>query len=220
MKFKYLFIVGILLSLYSCSSIKVLNSWKSDDFSEMKTKNILVIARTKDKSARIALENELVSNLKNEGLQASASYKMYSMLEPDKKISEKRADSIKQVLKEKGFNGIVLTVVKDVEKFTKTEVTNDNDFYAGGMYYPSYYRGFYGYYVHPMSYVPYSYSYDTNKEIKTYTSANYVLETVVYNLDNEKEKQLVGIVSTRIEEPSDIDKTSKNYVDKIVKRFQ
>lgn len=220
MKLKYFLIALIAVSFSNCSSVDVLNSWKSDDFSVMKEKNILAIARTKDKSIRIAFEDELVTKLQEEGYKASASHKMFSMLDPDAKISEERAESIKKMFKEKGYDGVILTVVKEVEEFTKSVVTDDNEFYGGAAVYPRYYRGFYGYYMHPMSYVPYNYSYDSNKEIKTYTAENYVLETVVYNLDNEKDKQLVGIVTSKIEEPSDVYKTSKDYISKIVKRLK
>ena len=220
MKFKYICIVAFVTLFSSCSSIEILNSWKSESMSEMKSKKILAIARTNDNSARIIFENELVEELKKQGFSASSSYKMFSILDPKQKISPEKAESLKAMFREKGYNAILLTVVKEVEELTKTIVSNENEFYAGAYYYPRYYRGFYGYYNHPTSYIPYNYNYNDNKETTTYTSENYVLETVVYDLDKPKEEQLVGIVTSKIKEPSDISKASKNYVKKIINKLK
>ena len=219
MRFKYVCIVALLALFSSCSSIEILNSWKSESMSDMKSKNILAIARTNDNAARRTFENELVEALQSEGFKASSSYKMFSILDPKQKISPEKADSLKVMFREKGYDAIVLTVVKEVQEFTKSVVSNDNDFYAGAYYYPRYYRGFYGYYNHPSSYIPYNYN-STNQEITTYTSANYVLETVVYDLEKSKEEQLVGIVTSKIKEPDNIEKISKSYVKKIISRLK
>ena len=53
----------------------------------------------------------------------------------------------------------------------------------------------------------------------TYTSANYVLETLVFNLDNEADKELVAVVTTRLEEPDNATEAASTYVKAIAKRF-
>jgi hypothetical protein len=49
---------------------------------------------------------------------------------------------------------------------------------------------------------------------------DYVLETVMYNLDEPAENQLVAVVTTKIDDPNNADEAAQNYVDKIVESFQ
>lgn len=211
-------IVSVMLLLNACSSVKVLNSWKADNASMVKEKNLLVIARTDNNTARIAFENEIVNQLTAKGLKATASFTKYPKLNPDKKITDEKADMIKSMLKDAGFNGVVLTVIKETQELSKT--VTEGGGYAGGTYYgyyPRYYGGFYGYYYHPMSYSTFgNYVEQTST---TYTSKNYILETVVYNLDEPEEKQLVAVVTSKIEEPESAAKVAKQYVRAISKSF-
>ncbi|WP_396158341.1 hypothetical protein [Flavobacterium sp.] len=211
-------IVSVIILLNACSSVTVLNSWKADNASTVKEKNLLVIARTDNNTARIAFENEIVNQLTAKGIKATASFTKYPKLNPDKKITDEKADMIKSMLKDAGFNGVVLTVIKETQELSKT--VTEGGGYAGGTYYgyyPRYYGGFYGYYYNPMSYSTLgNYVEQTST---TYTSKNYILETVVYNLDEPEEKQLVAVVTSKIEEPENAAKAAKQYVRAISKSF-
>ena len=114
-------------------------------------------------------------------------------------------------LENDGFNGVVLTVIKEIQELSKT--VTDGGHYSGGNYYgfyPRYYGGFRGYYYNPLSYSTLGvYEEETST---TYSSKNYVLETVVYNLDESDEKQLVSVVTSKIEDPENATKTAKQYV--------
>ena len=127
-------------------------------------------------------------------------------------------NEIKELLRKDGFNGVVLTVIKEEQELTKT--VTDGGYYAGGTYYgyyPRYYNGFYGYYRNPMSYSTLgNYVEETST---TYTARNYILETVIYNLDEPEEKQLVAVVTSKLEEPENAAKTAKQYVAAISKSF-
>jgi hypothetical protein len=208
----------VILLLNSCSSVKVLDSWKGDNVKTINDKNIIVIARTDNQNARIAFENEIVNQLKERGIQATASFTKFPKLNPDQKITEEKSKMIKTILKNEGFNGVVLTVIKDVQELSKT--VTDGGHYAGGTYYgyyPRYYGGFRGYYYNSMSYSTLgNYVQETST---TSTSKNYVLETVVYNLDETGENQLVAVVTSKIEDPENASKTAKQYVKAITKSF-
>lgn len=212
-----LIIVAVLL-LNSCSSIKVLNSWKADNINDVKDNNMLVIARTDNMSARIAFENEIVNELTARGMKATASFSKFSKLNPDQEITEETEGKIKSIIKENGFNSVVLTVIKEKQELSKT--VTDGGYYAGGTYYgyyPRYYNGFYGYYRNPMSYSTLgNYVPQTST---TYTSNNYILETVIYNLDEADDKQLVAVVTSKLEDPENPSKSSKQYVKAIAKSF-
>ena len=130
---------------------------------------------------------------------------------------------IKTILHNEGFNAVVLTVVKDMQESTKT--VSDGGYYAGGTYggaafggyYPMYYGGFGGYYHHPYSYS--SYGVYTPSSSTTYTQKTYVLETVIYDLEQAEDKQLVAVVTSQIEDPKEAYKTAEAYVKAITKSF-
>jgi hypothetical protein len=202
----------------SCSSVKVLNSWKGDNVESVKDNNMLVIARTDNISARIAFENEIVKDLKASGIKATASFEKFPNLNPDKKLTEADRERIETMIIESGFNGVVLTVIKEEQELTKT--VTDGGYYAGSNYYgyyPRYYGGFYGYYGNSMSYSTLGNYVEPSSQ--TYTATNYILETVIYNLDEPKEKQLVAVVTSKLEEPENAATTAKQYVKAISKSF-
>ena len=213
-----LLVIMNLVLLSSCSSAKVLNSWKADNIADVRDNNILVIARTDNMSARIAFENEIVKELTARGIKATASFEKFPKLNPDKEITEEDQKKIKTMLLEDGFDGVVLTVVKDEQELTKT--VTDGGYYAGSTYYgfyPRYYNGFYGYYRNPMSYSTFG-NY-VEQTTQTYTAKNFILETVIYNLDEPEDKQLVAVVTSKLEEPDNAATTAKQYVKAISKSF-
>ncbi len=171
------------------TGIKIVDTWTSQDVSQMKQKSILVIASTNNKKARIGFESEIA-----------------------------KQDLIKTILESEGYNGIVITVVKDVVERT---ITSGNDYYYTGgpwnSYYPSYYGGFYGYYA-----TPYTYSYNMNivGSSSTYTSKTYYLETIAYNLDNPKDVQLVALITSQVKDPKDAFDAAEDYAEKVVKSLE
>lgn len=207
-----------ILVMNSCSSVKVLNSWKADTISDVKDNNMLVIARTDNTSARVVFENEIVKELAARGIKATASFTKFPKLNPDQQISDEQKNEIIANLKSNGFNGVVLTVIKENQELTKT--VNEGGYYAGGTYYgyyPRYYNGFYGYYNNPMSYSTLgNYVPQTST---TYTSHNYILESVIYNLDEPEDKQLVAVVTSKLEDPENPTSAAKDYVKAIAKSF-
>lgn len=206
----------VILILNACSSVKVLDSWKADNVNSINDKNILVIARTVNYQARIAFESEIVKQLTATGKKATASFSMFPNLNHDKKVTEERQEMILEILKNEGFNAVVLTVIKDYQE--QTETVTDGGYYAGGRYnryYPGYYGGFNGYYHSPYSYSTYgNYVPETTT---TYETKTYVLETVAYNLDEPEGKQLVAVITSEIEDPSNVTSTAKDYVNAITK---
>jgi hypothetical protein len=208
--------ISALLLLNACSSVKVLNTWKADNASDVKDNNILVIGRTNDKAARIAFENEIVAQLTEKGIKATASFTQFPKLNPDEEVTDEKAEQIKTMLDNAGYNGVVLTVIKDTQELEKT--VSDANYYAGSNvygFYPRYYVGFRRYYYNPMSYSTFGNSIEETST--TYLSKTYILETVVYNLDEPEEQQLVAVVTSKIEEPKSASKSAKQYANAIAK---
>lgn len=200
----------------SCSSVKVLDSWKGDNIETVKDKNILVIARTDNAQARRAFEDAMANDLRAAGFKAVESYLKFPNFSHGKKSDEEKANNkLKSLIEDEGFHGILITVVKDYSEAIVTE--ESGGYYAGASYggyggygyYPGYYGGFYGYYHHPMSYSSYG-SY-VPSSTTTRVSKTYIVETMIYNLDQPEDKQLVGMVTSKSVDPSNVTKMAKSY---------
>jgi len=204
--YSFLLLGFVLLS--SCSSVKVLDSWKGDNLATMSDKNILVIARTDNQQARIAIEEAMANDIRKAGFKATESYLKFNSMNPNKKVDPEK---VQAMIEKAGFKGVVMNVLKDYNESMVTE--ESGGYYAGGTTYyggyPGYYGGFYGYYHNPYSYSTYgNYVPSTST---TRISKSYILETLIYNLDEPEGKQLVSVVTTQIIDPSSITKTAKDY---------
>ncbi|WP_299523582.1 hypothetical protein [Winogradskyella sp.] len=214
MKPKFLTLIWIFALIQGCSSVKVLDSWKSDNISDVKNRNFLVVARSSDKQARLTFENEIVKQMTSNGYKATASYSKFGDMNPNEEPSESSKAKVKKLLEAEGFDGVVLTVMKDYQE--ETRVQKEGGYYEGGNYYgfyPRYYGGFYRYYGHPMSmrtlgnYVP--------ETTTTTTSKVYVLETTVYDLKAPEDNQLIAIVTSQLDNPESASKAASAYVKKV-----
>lgn len=209
----------MMLVLVSCSNIKVLASWKGENVNDIRDNKILVIARTNDNQARIAFESEIANKLKESGMNATTSFSVLpTKVKIGKGITGEQKVAFRNFLSSEGYDGIVLSVIKDEEETTKTY--SDGGYYAGATvpFYPGFYNGFYSYYYHPMAYT--SFGTYVEPTSSTYTYKTYVLETVAYDLNQEEAKQLVAVVTSKIENPQDISRNAEEYTKKIVKALK
>ncbi len=216
-------IIFTLVAIFSnCSSIKVIDAWRGDNINTIKDQNILVIARAANELARVSFEQEIAKQIRAAGLNATESHKQFPGHKPDHKLSVEEVDKLKATIQDAGFNGVVVSVLKDLQETTR--VTEEGGYYTGGYaggpyhsYYPGYYGGFYGYYGNAMSYSTYG-NY-VPSTLTTHTSKVYILETVVYNLDQPDDKQLVAVVTStsKVDNPQSVTTTAKQYAKAIVK---
>jgi len=213
----------ILFLATGCSSIKVVDAWRGENVASVKDQNILVIARADNELARVSFEQEIANQIKAGGMSATESHKQFPGHNPDHKLSEQEVEALKKKIQQAGFNGVVVSVLKDLQ--TTTRVTEDGGYYTGGYtggpyysYYPGYYGGFYGYYGNAMSYATYGNYVPTT--ITKQTSKTYVLETVVYNLSLPEEEQLVAVVTSKVDNPQSVTTTAKQYAKAIYKALK
>ena len=212
-----LILFGFALLMTSCSSVKVLDSWHGENLSSIDGKSILVVARTDSKQARIAFEEAMANDLRKAGHKATESYLKFSNHNPDEKVEK---GAMKALIEKEGFHGVVMSVVKDYNESLVTE--ESGGYYAGGATYyggyPGYYGGFYGYYHNPMSYSTYGNYVPASST--TRVSKSYIVETLIYNLDEAEGKQLVAVVTSQIIDPSSVTKTAKDYSKLVFNSFK
>jgi hypothetical protein len=211
--------LAIFLLFSSCSSVKVIDSWKSDRISTIKDNNFLVVARANNLQAQIAFENEIVKQMKSNGYQATASYSKFGEMKPNEPKLESNKEKLKKILELEGFNAVILTVMKDYQEETRLE--KEGGYYTGGNYYgyyPRYYSGFYPYYYNPISY--HSMGNYVGESYTTSVSKLYILETTIYNLDESEENQLVAVITSKIDNPETASGAAKGYVKEISKKLK
>jgi len=220
----------LVISFASCgTSVKVTDAWKADNISSLKGAKILVMARADDMVSRQRFEQEIAERLRAEGVDATESYKKFPSMKHHVKRSEEEIGQVIQIIKNEGYKGVVLTVLKD--KSTEVVTSETGGYTTGGSYggyggYGGYGRGYYGggfggYYG--SVYSPYGYGYGGSyvpSETRTYTSETYMLETVIYNLDLEPGKQLLSVISVDIVDPKSASEVAPKYADKVFDAFK
>ncbi len=215
---KIVYTCFILLVLVSCSSVKVVDAWRAENVAETRDNKILVIARTSNKQARIAYEEELATVMRAKGVNATESFRLFPSMDTNKKLTEEKTLMMQEIIKNEGYTAIVMSVVKNAKETKR--IYEDGGYYAGanyGMRYPAYYGGFYGYYRNPYSYS--TYGVYTPRTVTEDSYMTYMVETLVYNLDLEENKQLVAVVTTEIEDPEDARNTAKDFAQEVLKVF-
>ena len=221
---KKILTLAIILVLSSCSGIKVTDSWKADNLNTLKGKKILVIARSDDMVSRQRFEQEIANKLRESGVDATESYTKFPAMKHNKKRTEAEVEELVQIIKNEGYTGIVLTVLKDKSKEIVTSETGgytSGGYGTYGMGYGGYYGGFGGYYGR--AYSPYGYGYGgayVPSETRTYTSETYIMETVVYNLELPKGKQLLSVISVDVTDPKSASKIAPKYADAVAKQWK
>ncbi len=208
------------LLLTSCSSFKIIKTYKSETANEMQNKKILVVGRSTKKDVRVAYEDAITKKLVSSGYNATASYKKYPDFKPNTKVSDDQKQHIRAILEKDGYNGVVLTLLKGIEVNSRELGAEQYDapVIYGGASMPFVYGGFYAYWD-----LPGTYSVDQvalKQEGTTITSKLYTLETVIYDLDKEDDKQLVAWITASIENPDNVINTASAYANSIAKGFK
>ncbi len=202
-------LVGILMS---CSAVQVVDSYVAPELSNAKNHQFLVITRVNNFDVRNAFEKSMTQELNSRGLRATASADLFPNLDMSQQYSQAQVSSFVSDIQAKGYDGVVLNVLKDVKNETSTYPVGGSNFYS---YYPSYYYGFGGYYMNPMAYS--NFMSPTTYQTETYKV--FTLETTVYDLKQPSTKQLVGIVTNEITDPANIIYDSDEYAKKVVKEL-
>jgi len=217
----FLSLLTFALIISACSGVKVVDSWKADEIGSLATEKILVITRFDDMVGRQRFETEIAERLRAAGVDATESYKKFPAMKQNEELTEAQINERIQIIKNEGYKGITLTVLKDM---SSEVVTSETGGYVSGGYYPSHYGGHYGgfggYYGNVYS--PYGHGYGGSyvpSETRTYTSETYSMETVIYNLDLEPGKQLQGVISIDVTDPKSATKVAPQYADAVAKQL-
>ena len=198
------FIISLLI-LYSCSSTKFVDSWKSQVINKFEPEKLLVVGMTDNLTARIIFEEELRSAFTKRNINAYESSTVFDGAFTNSEKSEEEIDAMKDKLIAEGFDAIAITAIIGVD---------DRRDFQSGQYYPmgySWYRfGRYYYRYQRLYYDPGYY-----KDYRVYH-----VETSIYNIKEDKDKTLVWVGAFDIVDPSSISATVDDYVERIVRQLE
>jgi hypothetical protein len=206
-----LILLAFSVCLFGCSTVKVINSWSSDNIETIESKKILVIVKAKKPNSRKTYESKIAQRLRGAKLNAIESYTKFPKINPNDTLTEEGLEYIKNLFKKEGFNAIVYSAVIGVENLSKT--TASGGYEAGttlGAYAYVNTIGFYGFYTSPIPTPAFKGVYE-EPTYDTQTAKIYVLETRTYNLDLPEKDQLVAVVTSKIENVETSHNLANNY---------
>ena len=216
----YLHVFALVFSLSllnSCATVKVVDSWKADDLSEIQNKNVLVITRTSNIKIRKIFEDAFMKRLKASDIKGNVSYNLIKDINTEKKLTENEVAAALQTIKNEGYNAIVLTVLKD--RKSVVSVTKDGGYTSGATYSSEinpflydFYTAFGSPYTAPSMRHSGYYVEETYQEQEYVT---FVLETLIFDLDASEKEQLKGQVTSKLESPGSAIEVADNYAKKV-----
>ncbi|HEY0271874.1 MAG TPA: hypothetical protein VGC22_01760 [Chitinophaga sp.] len=170
-------------------------SWRDPDVTVdvSKLNKVLVVALLRDEATRRSTEDKLSALLKGKGVPS------YNYLTKD--IRRENEASIRERIKNEGFDGVVIMRLADVDK--------DIRYVQGSYPYPPYYGRFWGYYWNAWNayYSPGYYQ----------TTKTYKVETNVYSLKRDK---LIWSGLTTSTDPANLDKLMRASATTVFKEMK
>lgn len=196
----FIFVLSSCKTTYLKQSTNVSNVKKSYD-------KILVVSRSKDLSARLKTERQMVSDLGAGGVRAESSIDVIKTESFDKELTEKDLDELRKQLVAQGYDAVLITNLVDAQEYT--------DVVAGGTstaYVPVRYGRFGRYY----SQYPATYWEPDRVE----TGMEYTLESCLYDITIGQQDNLQWVGRFKVKNPSNlmtvIEKYSQELADELL----
>ncbi|MEO0572377.1 MAG: hypothetical protein AAF039_11790 [Bacteroidota bacterium] len=190
----------ILLS--GCSSY--LTSFEKVSKTKSEYEKILVIGRSKDKTARIKFENSIVEQMAGNGLKGIASHSTNGIVNINKKYSDDELVALKKRLMSNGFDGALVTNLINTEEYTDVIPGNSSTAYVPARV------GRFGRYL---TYYPIT----TWEPDQLKVGTKYVFESSLYRLAESASDNLQWVGRFEIKDPTNLENTAKNYAKDLTK---
>ena len=150
---QHLLLVGTVLLLTACATTSMVDTWRDPNYKGKAFRNFLVVGITKDPGVRRVFEDIFTAELRNRGLQATASY---TVTPPDQPVTK---DLLTEAVKETGADAVVTTRVVNIQQQTSVTPGYVDTYGAGPGPYP---------YAYPYMY--------PQRDLYTYYGASQVIQ--------------------------------------------
>lgn len=185
----------VIILFTSCSTTKLVDSWKSTETPVYESNKILVIGMSSDASVRRAFEEEVSKSLEKEGVVAVRSIDFFENAFQVAERTEKEMDLVEKSLLEAGFDSVLFSkVTGSEEKVTMTQAISNfsNEF-----------SNFKEYYVENQNIY-------TSRQTNSYKV--FHTETSVFCICEGKERELLWKGAIDLVAPENPTKAIKQYV--------
>jgi hypothetical protein len=190
------------MGLMSCgSSTYVTGSWKNPEVTQDPYESVMVTVLTPNMEAKRAIENHVVAELRDDGVNATSSLEKFP---PNFLNDNPDKDAILNKVKEENYSTILTINLLDSETETR---------YVEGTYAPYTTYGYYGtfgtYYnnYYPTVYDPGYYT----------TTRTYFIESNLYDINTEK---LIWSAQSETYEPATLESAAEGLADAIVDEME
>lgn len=197
-----LFGLTAILLLSGCSSY--LTGYENVSNVKNTYEKILVVGRSKSKTARIKFENSVVGQLKESGVSAVASHTTKTLIDLNKKYSESDLANLKKNLMANGFDGVIVTNLINTEEYT--------DVVPGGTS-TTYVPTRVGRFGRHFAYYPIT----TWEPDELKSGTKYIFESSLYRLVQSSGENLQWVGNFEIKDPSNLETTVNNYAKDLTK---
>ncbi len=159
---------------------------------------LLIVSRSKDLTARVKGEQQLVKDLAALGIKAESSIEIIKTESFDKELTEKELDALRMSLVAQGFDGIVVTNLIDTQEYSDVVPGS-----ARTAYVPVRYGRFGRYYsAYPATYW---------EPDRVETGIEYTVESCLYDLTIEQGDNLQWVGRFKLKNPTDLMKVIEKY---------
>jgi len=195
---KILFFLGLLL--VGCASTQLISNWKNPDIVLFHANKVLIVGMAQNEKVRLDFETKMKNEFTKRDVEAFRSVDLFDVEFVNSSRSEEELSNVEQQLLDKDFDAILFTkVVGSTSKQTfSNKMSEINQLY--GTFKDDYIE-------HQDIYYDDEY-YDNN--------TIYNVETSLYCICVDKERDLIWRGIVEIENPEKINKAIKDYIDLVV----
>ena len=185
------------LLLTSCASTYLQQSTNVSNIKKSYDK-LLIVSKSRDMTARIKAEQEMVKDLAAMGIKAESSIEIIKTESFNKELTEKELDALRESLVAQGFDGLVLTNLIDAQEYTNVVPGTPTTAYM-----PARYGRFGRYYsYHPATYW---------EPDRVETGIEYTLESCLYDITIDQGDNLQWVGRFKVKNPTDLMKVIEKY---------
>lgn len=209
--FNYCFIL-LSVVLFSCSSqVRITDSWRSDNFSSIDGKKVLVVNKFKSEGLRQRAERDIVLALREKGIEADEAFSAYPYLNVSIDRSTQEVRHIVESFIEAGYGAVIITDLKNKKNQSSTTRLTEAD---------EYHPTLTSYMNSPSVDQPPLRTPGPNGMEETTENFDevYELETMTYNI-SKGEEQVLARESIEVIDPEKIKEVLNKYAAKIAKQF-
>lgn len=201
---KKILLISLAILLSSCGSMRVVDSWKNSEVLFFKPQKLLIVGVTDNLTARKIFESKLKTEFENRNINAVESAEVFDATFTDSQQTESKIQEMIDGLSEKGFDAVIISVVKGVD---------DKRNYTQGYYTVGYNWTRFGRYYYRNQDIYYTPGYYSAYSV-------YHVETSLYNINEKSDKSLLWVGAIDLYNPESISRTVNEYVSVLMKQLE